>query len=66
LAWAKGRALAYASQGDLSGALASIASDLNKHPETAGHAGVELMMLLAMGGHLKSVTEVRDFIEGFN
>jgi hypothetical protein len=66
LQWAKDRALQYADQGDLSGAMASITSDLNKHPDTAGHAGSELMMMLALGGHMNTPAQIRDFIEGFN
>jgi hypothetical protein len=64
--WAKDRALEYADQGDLSGAMASMGSDLNKHPETKGHTGMELMMNLAMNGHLGNRHELRKFIEGFN
>ena len=66
LQWAKDRALQYADAGDLSGAVASITSDLNKHPDTAGHAGSELMMMLALGGHMNTPAEIRNFIEGFN
>jgi hypothetical protein len=66
LAWAKGRALEYADQGDVASAMASLGSDLNKHPGTKGHPGMELMMMLAMGGHLSTPGELRKFIEGFN
>jgi hypothetical protein len=66
LAWAKERALEYADRGDVSQAIASLGSDLNKHPETKNHAGMELMMMLAIGGHLDSPAELRKFIEGFN
>jgi hypothetical protein len=66
LRWAKDRALEYASRGDLPGAMASLGSDLDKHPETRGHGRMELMMMLAMGGHLNSPAEIRKFIEGFN
>lgn len=41
-------------------------SDLTKHPETEGHAAIELMMILAMGGHLSTPHRVREFIEGIN
>ena len=66
LRWAKDRALEYADRGDAANAIASLGSDLNKHPETRGHAAMELMMMLAMGGHLGSPAELRKFIEGFN
>jgi hypothetical protein len=65
LAWCKQRALEYADMGDVSQAMASLGSDLNKHPETKGHAGMELMMVLAVSGHLNSPGELRKFIEGF-
>lgn len=66
LAWAKQRALEYADQGDAQQAMASIASDLNKHPETENHSGIELGMMLLMTGNLSGPQEVREFIEGFN
>lgn len=62
LAWCRERALEYADMGDVAQAMASLGSDLNKHPETEGHSG----MMLAMGGHLDSPAELRKFIEGFN
>jgi hypothetical protein len=66
LAWCKERAIEYADRGDLAGAMASMGSDLNKHPELRGHQGVELMMLEAMGGFLRTPADIRRFIEGFN
>lgn len=66
LQWAKDRALEYADLGDVSQAMASLGSDLNKHPETRGHSGIELMMMLAMTGNLDGPGELRKFIEGFN
>jgi hypothetical protein len=66
LAWAKERALEYADRGDAYGAMASLGSDLNKHPGTKGHPGMELMMMLAMNGHLNAPGELRKFIEGFS
>jgi hypothetical protein len=65
LKWAKDRALEYADQGDVAQAMASLGSDLNKHPETKDHSGMELMMLLAMSGRLDAPGELRKFIEGF-
>jgi hypothetical protein len=65
LAWAKERALVYADMGEVGQAMASLGSDLNKHPDTKGHSGMELMMRLAMAGHLNSPRELRKFIEGF-
>lgn len=66
LQWCKDRALEYADQGDVGSAMASMGSDLSKHPETAGHSGMELFGMLALGGHLRTPREIREFIEGFN
>jgi hypothetical protein len=64
IASVKSRALAYCVQHDTTSALASVMSDLGKHPETARHAAIELGMLLAMAGQLSTNTAMRDFIEG--
>mgnify|MGYP001585784122 CR=1 FL=1 len=68
LAWCKQRALKYVEAGDLIQAFTSMASDLGKHPETAGHVGIQLgMELLMMGNYrVESASEMRKFIEGFN
>lgn len=66
LAWCKTRALQYVDEGDLSNAFASLVSDFGKHPETQGHAAIELGMMQMMGGLLGSVRDMRDFIEGCN
>lgn len=66
LAWAKERALEYVDTGDVQNAYASLASDLDKHPETAGHDGITLGMMQMMGGMLNTPEQMRKFIEGFN
>lgn len=66
LKWCKTRALEYVDRGDLNNAYASMASDLNKHPETEGHPAIQLGMMMLMGGHLSRPDEMRRFIEGFN
>ena len=66
LAWAKERALEYVDRGDIAGAMASMGSDLDKHPETAGHASIMLGMMLLMGRHLSTPEQARKHIEGFN
>ena len=66
LAWCKERALEYCDKGDLTNAWASMVSDLNKHPGTQGHSGVEIGTLLMFSGGLSTVPEMRKFIEGFN
>lgn len=66
LAWCKRRALEYVDVGDLAQAFASMGSDLEKHPETARHSGIQLGMMLLMGGRLDTAAQMRKFIEGFN
>jgi hypothetical protein len=66
LEWCKRRALAYVDAGDNQQAFASMASDLNKHPETQGHSALELGMMMLIGGHLDSSDQMRRFIDGFN
>ena len=67
LNWAKDRALEYADQGDTANAIASLASDLGKHPDTASSVPVvrELMFPLAMVGEFEKPGGLRKFIEGF-
>ena len=66
LQWCKDRALEYVTNGDLTNAYASMASDLNKHKETEGHSGITLGTALQMNGHLDTAEKMRKFIEGFN
>lgn len=66
LAWCKQRAIEYVDAGDLPNAFASVMSDLAKHPETHGHAGIELGYMLSMTGNLSTSRDMRDFIEGLN
>lgn len=66
LAWAKQRAIELLDAGKSTDALASIASDLQKHSETRNHPGIMLMGMMALGGYLKTEKSVRDLIEGFN
>lgn len=66
LQWCKDRALEYVESGDFNSALASMGSDLSKHPETKNHAGIQLSVGLMMIGKLNTTEEVRKFIEGFN
>lgn len=66
VAWCKKRALEYVNAGELDNAFASMGSDLNKHPETEGHPGIQLGMGLLMIGDLKTAETMRKFIEGFN
>ena len=66
LEWCKERALQYVDAGDVSQAYTSMASDLGKHLDTAGHLGIELGMGLLMVGELSTAEKMRKFILGFN
>ena len=66
LAWCKERALEYVDTGDTASALASMLSDLRRHPETASHPAIQLTGSLMLGGFLNTDGEVRNHIEGFN
>lgn len=66
LAWCKKRALEYVDRQDLNQAFASMASDLDKHPETKGHIGCKLGISMLMTGHLSTDHEMRKWINGFN
>lgn len=66
LAWCKQRALAYCDAGDVSQAYASMGSDLSKHPETARHGGLEIGIMMLMGGMLNTPEKMAEFIRGFN
>lgn len=66
IAWCKMRALEYVDEGDLVNAVASMLSDLGKHPATSCHVGISLGVTLQFTGQLKTEEQVRKFIEGFN
>lgn len=67
LAWAKERALEYVDRGDLYEALASIASDLRKHPSTDTLTTAMLVTSIGARAALDGDdAEMRRFIEGFN
>lgn len=66
VAWAKERALEYVDLGQPAQAMASLTSDLAKHPDTQDHAAIGLMYMLALAGHLSTPGDVREFIEGVN
>jgi len=65
--YCKERALKELSHsGDLANALASMASDLEKHTETKNHSAIQLGLMMLMAGQLKTSDEMRKFILGFN
>ena len=70
LMWCKTRALEYVDSGDLQQALASMISDLGKHPDTAGEGAqgtaISLGVSQTAAGFLGTAREMRKFIEGFN
>ena len=66
LEWYKKRALEYVGNGDLNQAWASMVSDLRKHPETANHSAISLGTQMRVSGLLKTKSEMKDFIDGFN
>lgn len=47
-------------------AVASMMSDIHKHPETETHIGVMLGLHLMKAGTIYDSNEVRKWIEGFN
>ena len=66
LEWCKQRAREYLDRGDLANAVASMGSDLDKHPHTRGGPGHTVLLNLAMlyiANH--DVQGVRRWIEGF-
>lgn len=68
LAWAKARALEILDDpaqpdGD---AVTSFVSDLRKHGELEEHPALNLLLMSAIGGLLRTPKEVRNMIEGFN
>ncbi len=61
--WCKRRAMEYVQAGDFAQAIASMLSDLGKHPETVNLAAGPLAMMGIMSA--KSRSEATQFIEGF-
>lgn len=60
--WCKQRALEYLDAGDTPQAIASMLSDLRKHPDTESHLGMQLVAVIDS----TSMPAVRRWIEGFN
>ncbi len=46
----------------ISNAIASVASDMTKHPDTRGHPAAIQMTALALTGQLQTAADVRAFI----
>lgn len=67
LDWCKQRALEFVEAGDNQQALASMITDLGKHPDTLQLSGTAIFMggQLYIGGHLSTAKEMTDWINGF-
>lgn len=65
LAWCKERALEYVPS-DLSSAVASMLSDMNKHSETELTGGREMLGMLGLMELKNGPDAVRRWITGFN
>jgi hypothetical protein len=62
--WARNRAMEYIEFNDGGGALASLVSDLNKHPGTADILSADLLMLATGELLIGGARGLRGFIEG--
>jgi hypothetical protein len=65
LRWCKEHALGYLDRGDAVGAVTAMCSGMRRHPGTANHAGLPLLVTLAAEGRLAGPGELRKFIEEF-
>jgi hypothetical protein len=66
LAWAKQRALEYVDKGEASNAIASMLSDLGKHPETERSVMMGTMLAITLERPNNHPDAVRRWIDGFN
>lgn len=66
LAWCKQRAHEYLSSGDVQNAVASMMSDLQKHPETVQQGSGILGMLGLQTAASGDIEAARRYIDGFN
>lgn len=66
LDWCKARALEYCDLGDWLQAMASMTSDMRKHPETEDHPALAVGLQMMFMGMINTPASARKFIEGFN
>ena len=66
LQWSKDRAIQILNEGDVTGAYSSFLTDMNEHDELREHPALQMGMMLLVGGHLKTVPQMKKFIEDFN
>lgn len=65
LAWAKSRALEYVERGAMVDAVASMASDLVKHPDWQHSDSMAVLAIVGMKATESGPDAVRRWIEGF-
>lgn len=66
IAWCQMRALGYVDRNDPKNAVASMMSDLHKHPDTEDHVGILLGLQFMAVADNSSNDQIRHWIEGFN
>ncbi len=66
LQWCKDRALEYVELGDLIEAIASMVSDLKKHPQTQLSPPVERALIIPILFNQLDEKKVTEWINGFN
>jgi hypothetical protein len=66
LQWCKDRALEYVELGDLSKAIASMTSDIQKHPQTRLSPPVERALLIPILFNQLDEKKVSEWINGFD
>ena len=69
LQWCKERALEYLNPGEffsIDQAMASMQSDMGKHPETRNHMALGLMLQMRISGNLDTAEKMAKFINDFN
>lgn len=66
LAWCKSRAHEIADQGDCEGAVASMASDINKHEETRMDSATLALLSMSVLMGSPDRERVKHWIDGFN
>lgn len=64
LEWCKKRAHEYLDKGDVHSAVASMMSDMQKHPETAFNSPI--LGMLGIQAAQGDIAEARRYIDGFN
>lgn len=65
LQWAKSRAKEYIDAGDWITAWSFFSSDLMKHEETRTHAGLQLGLMMIVGGQITDSRTLWEHIDGY-